>query len=145
MVDTENKNLAAHEKPIWTVSQCCYNSCNLLAQAEKKSIMGNSMDANQSSWDRNSIAIFCDGSWFSSSRKGGYSTVANDGKTSMACIADVLLKCNSNLEAEIYGISAGLKLAEKLGIENIHISFPTLQRLFGLFKTELEYLESCQS
>ncbi|CAM8974659.1 unnamed protein product [Rhodiola kirilowii] len=109
-----NRNKQVHGKLGYSIDWCCSRTLNLILQFEKKALLGsggNIGDLDQ----QDNVAIYCDGSWSSTSGMGGYAVVALYKDQVLCCSAKWQRNCSSVLEVEGLALLEGIAMAKRWG------------------------------
>lgn len=121
-----------HDKSISTISHCCSKVHHLCIQFDRKALVGWGGDLHLSEFSTCPFRIFCDGSWLSRSKSGGFGVVVWESDSSMECAAGCWSDCGSGFEAEIYAIVEGLKIAESHQASDARIFSDSVEAIWAL-------------
>lgn len=109
-----NRNIILHENTGWSLDQCVFKITNTLQQHGKKRLVGYQNTYSAEVYNQYKIVIYCDGAWSYSNKQGGCSVVVMQNDTIIHCSAKFLKVCNSVLEAEVYDLVLGMRLASTI-------------------------------
>lgn len=127
-----NRNLAVHEKALWSLDHCYSNVINLKLQFDTRAFVGSGASVVHTNQGIDMISVLCDGSWLSVDKRGGFGCVAWKGKSLVGCSAGVVPVCSSAIATEIQGIVAGLLLAEALNARHAQIMSDSSEAIWAL-------------